>query len=101
VADADAVGRSGGRLGEQDLDIQFNFSYRDDITLTRRLDPEPTSEITRGTLAISLSPSAEYQLNKSLSLRAFLDYRRTVPANSQGFPRTDASGGIVVRFQLN
>ncbi|RME97265.1 MAG: hypothetical protein D6772_10640, partial [Bacteroidetes bacterium] len=91
---------SGGRLGENDLDLQFAFSYRDDITVAQKLD-QNLFEPTRGALAISLSPSAEYQLNKSLSLRAFLDYRRTVPKNSQGFPRTDASGGIVVRFQLN
>ncbi|MCB0635968.1 MAG: cell surface protein SprA, partial [Lewinella sp.] len=93
-------GRSGGRLQGQDLDIQFNFSFRDDITVAQKLD-QNLFEPTRGSLAISLSPSVEYQISRSLSLRAFVDYRRTVPKNSAGFPRTDASGGIVVRFQLN
>lgn len=92
--------RSGGRLNTQDLDIQFNFSYRNDITLAQKLDQE-IFEPTRGAITISLSPSAEYQLNRNLSLRLFVDYRRTTPRVSTGFPRTDASGGVVVRFQLN
>lgn len=94
------AGRSGGRLGQQDLDLQLSFSYRDDLTVAQKLDQE-IFEPTRGSTAISLSPSAEYQLNKNLSLRAFLDYRRTLPKVSSSFPRTDAAGGIVVRFQLN
>lgn len=93
-------GRSGGRMNTQDLDLQFNFSYRDDITVAQKLD-QNIFEPTRGSLAISLSPSAEYQLNKNLSLRLFVDYRRTIPRTSAGFPRTDAAGGVVVRFQLN
>lgn len=92
--------RSGGRLNTQDLDLQFNFSYRDDLTITQVIDSE-ISEPTRGALTVSLSPSAEYQLNRNLSLRLFVDYRRTLPKTSAGFPRTDASGGVVVRFQLN
>ncbi|WP_020536687.1 cell surface protein SprA [Lewinella cohaerens] len=92
--------RAGGRLNTNDLDFQFNFSYRDDLTVTQKLDSD-IFEPTRGSLSINLSPSAEYQLNKNLSLRLFVDYRRTIPRTSAGFPRTDASGGVVVRFQLN
>lgn len=95
--------QQGGRSGQlqgRDLDIQCNFSIRDDVTLAHKLDDSP-AEPTRGNYALSLSPSAEYKLNKRLSLRLFFDYRRTVPKTSSGFPRTDASGGLVVRFQLN
>jgi cell surface protein SprA len=92
--------RAGGRLNTNDLDLQFNFSYRDDLTVTQKLDSD-IFEKTRGSISVSLSPSAEYQLNKNLSLRLFVDYRRVIPRTSIGFPRTDASGGIVVRFQLN
>jgi len=93
-------GRSGGRLGSNDLDIQFNFSFKEDITVAQTLD-QGIFEPTRGSLALSISPSVEYQLNKNLSLRAFVDYRTTTPKTSNGFPRTDAAGGVVVRFQLN
>lgn len=93
-------GRSGGRLGTNDLDVQFNFSFKEDITVAQKLD-QGIFEPTRGSLALSISPSVEYQLNKNLSLRAFIDYRTTTPKTSTGFPRTDAAGGVVVRFQLN
>ncbi len=92
-------GRGRGLQGK-DLDINFNMSLRDDVTFAHRLD-EGIFEPTRGNYQLSLSPSAEYQLNRRLSLRLFFDYRRTVPKTSAGFPRTDTSGGIVVSFQLN
>ncbi len=92
-------GRGRGLQGK-DLDINFNMSLRDDVTYAHRLD-EGIFEPTRGNYQLSLSPSAEYQLNRRLSLRLFFDYRRTVPKTSAGFPRTDTSGGIVVSFQLN
>lgn len=93
-------GGSGRDLSAQDLDIQFSFSLRDDVTFAHRLD-EGVFEPTRGNYALSISPSAEYKLNRRLSLRLFFDYRRNVPKTSAGFPRTDTSGGLVVRFSLN
>ncbi|WP_170254736.1 T9SS outer membrane translocon Sov/SprA [Phaeodactylibacter luteus] len=94
-------GGGGGRgLQGQDLDINFDMSIRDDVTFAHRLD-EGIREPTRGNYALSLSPSVEYAISQRLSLRLFFDYRRTVPATSAGFPRTDASGGVIVRFQLN
>ena len=92
--------RSGGRLNVSDLDIQFNISLRDNKTYARRLSIE-SREPVEGSRIFTLAPSAEYQLNQRLSLRAFFDYRKTTPFNSLGFPQTAASGGIVVRFQLN
>jgi cell surface protein SprA len=94
-------GRGGGRgLQSQDLDINFDMSIRDDVTFAHRLD-EDIVEPTRGSYTLAFSPAIEYQLNRSLSLRLFFDYRRTVPATSASFPRTNSSGGVVVRFQLN
>jgi len=93
-------GSGNGQLQNRDLDIQFNFSLRDDVTFNHLLDQD-VIEPTRGNFALNFSPSAEYKLNKRLSLRAFVDYRRAVPKTSAGFPRTDVAGGIVVRFQLN
>ena len=93
-------GGSGRDLSAQDLDINFSFSLRDDVTFAHRLD-EGVFEPTRGNYALSISPSAEYKLNRRLSLRLFFDYRRNVPKTSAGFPRTDTSGGLVVRFSLN
>jgi cell surface protein SprA len=82
-----------------DLDINFNFRLTDDITFNHLLD-QGVVEPTRGSYLLSISPSAEYTLNQRLKLRLFFDYRRTEPATSAGFPRTDSAGGLVVRFTL-
>lgn len=88
-----------GQAQANDLDIQVNFSLRDDVTFNHLLD-QGIIEPTRGNYALSLSPSAEYKISQRLSLRLFFDYRRNVPKTSAGFPRTEASGGVVVRFVL-
>ena len=90
---------SGGRLNVSDMDIQFNFSLRDGKTYASTLS---TSDrvIVEGSRVFTLAPSVEYQVNNLLSLRAFFDYRKTTPFNPLGFPQTAASGGMVVRFQL-
>ena len=94
-------GRSNrGGLQGQDLDINFTFQLRDDVTFNHLLD-QGVVEPTRGNYQLSISPSAEYQLNQRLSLRLFFDYIRNEPKTSAGFPRTNSSGGIVVRFSLN
>jgi cell surface protein SprA len=71
----------------------------DDVTFNHLLD-QGIVEPTRGSYLLSFSPSAEYRLNQRLSLRIFFDYRYNEPKTSAGFPRTDASGGVVVRFSL-
>ena len=81
------------------MDIQFNFSLRDGITYASRLNPVQR-ETVEGSRVFTLAPSVEYQVNELLGLRAFFDYRKTQPYNSLGFPQTAASGGVVVRFQL-
>ncbi|MFT4685727.1 MAG: cell surface protein SprA, partial [Neolewinella sp.] len=90
---------SGGRLNISDMDIQFNFSLRDGKTYASTLS---TSDrlIVEGSRVFTIAPSMEYQVNELLSLRAFFDYRKTTPFNPLGFPQTAASGGMVVRFQL-
>ncbi len=89
------------QLQGRDLDINFDFSLRDDVTYTSVIEEGGTREPTRGNYALALSPSAEYQLNDRLAVRLFFDYRRNIPKTSAGFPRTNASGGFIVRFSLN
>ena len=91
---------SGGGNIANDLNIKCDFSYRDDITSNHLLDRN-TTEPTRGSLVIRLSPSAEYAINKQLSLRMFVDYNKTVPKTSAAFPITSVRGGLQLRFTLN
>jgi len=83
----------------RDLELQFNFSLRDDITFNHLLD-QNIVEPTRGNYQIRFSPTAEYQINRDFSVRLFFDYTRNNPKVSTGFPRTDTAGGVIVRYQL-
>ena len=92
--------RTGGRLNVSDMDIQFNFGLRNGITYASRLNTQER-QVVEGSRVLTFAPSVEYQVNNLLGLRAFFDYRKTTPFNPLGFPQTAASGGIMVRFQLN
>ena len=92
----------GGSAGSQahDLNIKFDFEYRDDITIVHSLQRNE-AQPSRGSTTISINPSVDYQLNRRLALRLFCDYRRTIPKTSQSFPITTLNSGITVQFKLN
>jgi len=90
-------GRNGG-VGN-DLEIQVDVRFSDDVTQNRLLDQD-NSQPTRGSQTFTLSPSAEYEINRQLSLRLFVDYRRQTPKVSTSFPTTNTQAGITVRFKL-
>ena len=83
-----------------DLNVKFDLSFRDDITINHLLDKN-IAEPTRGSRTISISPSIDYDVNKRLNLRLFFDYNKTVPKTSAAFPITNTQGGVTVRFSLD
>ncbi|MEM1119145.1 MAG: cell surface protein SprA [Bacteroidota bacterium] len=96
----------GGRRGQgqaqaNDLNIKFDFSFRDDITIKHILDELRDSESTRGERTLRISPSIDYTVNSQLNVRLFVDYNRTVPYTSQSFNNTNVQGGLTIRFSLN
>ncbi|MFT4759218.1 MAG: cell surface protein SprA [Paraglaciecola sp.] len=91
-------GNGAGEAG--DLTLAFDFSLRDDITNEFIIDNEGSEIPSRGSTRLSINPSAEYRLNKQLSLRLFFDYSKTTPKTSIGFPQTNISSGVTVRFEL-
>ncbi|MEM9835488.1 MAG: cell surface protein SprA, partial [Bacteroidota bacterium] len=58
--------RTGGRLNVADMDVQFNFSFRDNVTYASKPD-QGIREATEGNRVITFSPSVEYQVNNQLS----------------------------------
>ena len=84
-----------------DLNFKFDFSLRDDITVSHLLDQNTRPIPTRGLRTIRISPSADYDVNKQLNIRLFFDYSKTEPKTSASFPITNFQGGVTVRFSLN
>ena len=89
----------GGANQPNNLNFKVDFSFRDDVTYNHVLD-QNIVQPTRGTNTVKLSPSVDYTLNKSLNLRLFLDYTKTVPKTSASTPITQIRGGLTVRFTL-
>jgi cell surface protein SprA len=90
----------GKTVAKHDWNIQFDFSYRDDKTVNHILD-QRTSQATRGMQTLRIAPSIDYIMNTRLTIRAFFDYSRTVPAVSNSFPITNMKGGLTLRFSLS
>ncbi len=83
-----------------DLNVEFSFSLRDDITINHLLD-QGVAEPTRGLRQIQFSPSVDYDINKKLNVRLFFDYSKTTPKTSASFPITNTRGGVTVTFSLD
>lgn len=83
------------------LRINFDFSLRDDLTVIHLLDQEQLPIPTRGLRTTRISPNVEYDVNRSLTIRLFVDYSKSVPATTIAFPITNINSGIRVRFALN
>ncbi|MCH2043465.1 MAG: cell surface protein SprA [Saprospiraceae bacterium] len=90
----------GKTIPKNELDLRFDFSYRDDRTVNHILDQEQ-SVATRGMKTIRISPSIDYIINNRLTIRLFYDYSRTIPAVSNSFPITNSKMGVTVRFSLS
>ncbi len=102
-ANPDDPKAKGGAAKGSDLNFKVDFSLRDDKTENFYIDQvgPNRSEITRGVRTLTFAPSVDYDVSEKLNIRLFFDYRSTNPANSQGFPTLNTSGGVVVRFTLD
>ncbi len=83
-----------------DLTFDFDFSYSNNITYNHTLD-ESSTEPTRGSKDITISPSVDYDVNERLNIRLFFERRQTIPATSASFPITNTRGGVTVTFSIN
>ena len=93
-------GRGASAVRSNDLEFLFDFAFTDNITVNHYLDQEALPQPTRGSKDIRVSPSIRYNLNRFINLRLFVDYRRTVPYVTTGYPITSVEGGITVQVVL-
>jgi cell surface protein SprA len=93
-------GGSASSLKGNDLELLFDFSFTDNITVNHYLDLNIAPFPTRGQKEISISPAIRYNLNKNINLRLFFDYRKTTPYTTTGYPITTTEGGLTVQVIL-
>lgn len=89
------------RVRGRELTLNVDFSLRDDVTYRHNVNEIGRAEPYRGTKSIRLSPSVNYEVDKNLTIRTFVDYSKQIPYITTSFPVTSIQGGITVRFNLN
>lgn len=81
------------------LNIRFDFGLRENSTVIRKITEE-VELITAGQQAITIKGYAEYQLNKSLSARIFVDQLINNPFVANQYPTSNTNAGLSIRFTL-
>lgn len=83
-----------------EMEIKFDFSYGDNVSLIHKFDTELDPQASRGNKQIRISPSVEYAVSQTLSLRFFFDYNKTIPYTSRSYPITNINSGVTIQFAL-
>ncbi len=83
-----------------DLDILFDLSFSDNLTLNHLLDRDTGAKPTRGSKDITISPAIRYDVNKNVNLRFFVDFRKQQPYVSNSYNVVTTEGGVTVRISL-
>jgi cell surface protein SprA len=83
-----------------DMEIKFDFSFGDNVSLIHKFDTELDPQASRGNKQIRISPSVEYAISETLSLRFFFDYNKTIPYTSRSYPITNINSGVTIQFAL-
>lgn len=84
---------------DNDLKFKCDVSYRDGVIINHRVD-QFTPQITSGSTNITVSPSIDYVINNRINVRLFVDYNKTIPRISTGYPTTNVKGGLQLRLSL-
>jgi cell surface protein SprA len=83
-----------------DMEIKFDLQFSDNVSLIHKFDTELEEQASRGTKQLRISPSIDYEVSETLTLRFFFDYNRTEPYTSRSYPITNINSGVTVRFAL-
>ena len=83
-----------------DLNMNLDFSYRNQNALCRNLREE-TTQATSGNRAIKLSFSADYTYSRMLTLNFYYDFQSNFPlVSTSAYPTSTHDAGMTLKFTL-
>jgi cell surface protein SprA len=88
-----------GRRLKNDLDMRFDFSIRDNITILRDIDGEEAI-VSAGLRSVSIKPNINYKVNDKITVRLFFDRLMNNPRTGASFRTVNTQGGFSIRFNL-
>lgn len=86
-------------LLENDLNIRFDFSLRDGITVVRQIESDQYNA-TAGIKTLSIKPTIDYKINDNLNFRMFYNRNVNTPVTSNSFPTTLTDFGVTLRYTM-
>ena len=89
----------GQKIKPSDLNVRFDLSIRDNLTVIRKI-VENTNQATAGQKVLSIRSSADYMLNKNLTISMYYDQMMTNPKVATSYPTGNTAAGIRLRFNL-
>ncbi|KGL54321.1 gliding motility protein [Porphyromonas sp. COT-052 OH4946] len=90
-----ATPRTGGALT-----VRVNYAYSRTLTLIRKIQDAYT-QATNGNISHKINVSADYDISRMLTLRAYYDWDMNHPlVSSASFPITNSNFGVSFRFNL-
>lgn len=83
-----------------DLTLNGDFSWRNTISLIRRID-ENYTQATTGTRTLAVKATANYVLSKRITLGVYFDHQVNTPlVSSSAYPVTNSNYGISIQLSL-
>ena len=89
----------GSKLKPSDLNIRFDLSIRDNLTVIRKIQ-ENTNQATAGQEVFSIRSSADYLATDNLTLSLYYDQQLTDPKIATSYPTGNTAAGVRLRFNL-
>ena len=91
---------TGAKGFSNDLTLRADFSYKKAQALIRKIE-EAMTQATSGTVTTSVKISADYNMSRSLTFRAYYDRDVNRPlVSSSSYPTSNSSFGISLRLNL-
>ncbi|MDR0802107.1 cell surface protein SprA [Fluviicola sp.] len=84
---------------ENPLNIRFDFTFRDNLTVIRKV-VESTEQATAGQRVISIKSSIDYNIGANLMVAFYYDQVITNPKIATSYPTGNMSTGIRFRYNL-
>jgi cell surface protein SprA len=88
-----------GKNPENDLNIRFDFSLRNNLTVIRKI-VENTNQATAGQRVLSIKTSADYLINQNVTIQLYYDQVINTPKVLTAYPTGNISAGFRIRINL-
>ena len=88
-----------GKVIENDLNIRFDFSIRDNATVIRKI-LENTNQATAGQVVYSIKSSVDYNVGQNVTAQFYYDQVINTPKVAMTYPTGNINAGIRLRINL-